>query len=98
MLPYFIRQDLEDVVSDLNEAGYPLRIEWFDPHFEFRFPLYGTIEQRGIELEFRQAIEPWHVTGRRSQRGRDGAIRRFFARENASVGQRDGGYAPRGDL
>src|SRR5580692_11742472 len=63
MLPYFVHQDLEDVVSDLNGAGYPLRIEWFDPHFEFRFPLYGAIEQRGIDLEFRQAIEPWHVTG-----------------------------------
>ncbi len=63
MLPHFVRQDLEDVVSDLNDGGYPLRNEWFDPHFEFRFPRYGTIEQRGIELEFRQAIEPWHVTG-----------------------------------
>jgi uncharacterized protein (DUF2126 family)/transglutaminase-like putative cysteine protease len=69
MLPFFVRQDLEDVVSDLNEAGYPLRAEWFDPHFEFRFPLCGTIEQRGIELEFRQAIEPWHVTGEQAAAG-----------------------------
>jgi uncharacterized protein (DUF2126 family)/transglutaminase-like putative cysteine protease len=69
MLPYFVRQDLEDVISDLNEAGYPLRTEWFDPHFEFRFPLYGAIEQRGIELEFRQAIEPWHVTGEEASAG-----------------------------
>lgn len=63
MLPYFIHQDLEDVVDDLNKAGYPLRTEWFAPHFEFRFPHYGTIEQRGVELEIRQAIEPWHVLG-----------------------------------
>jgi uncharacterized protein (DUF2126 family) len=69
MLPYFVRQDLEDVVSDLNAAGYPLRIEWFDPHFEFRFPLHGTIEQRAIALEFRQAIEPWHVTGEETSAG-----------------------------
>src|ERR1700690_2337516 len=69
MLPHFVRQDLEDVVSDLNEAGYPLRNEWFDPHFEFRFPVYGSIEQRGIELEFRQAIEPWHVTGEETSAG-----------------------------
>jgi uncharacterized protein (DUF2126 family) len=69
MLPHFVRQDLEDVVSDLNEAGYPLRIEWFDPHFEFRFPVYGAIEQRGIALEFRQAIEPWHVTGEEASAG-----------------------------
>lgn len=69
MLPHFVRQDVEDVVAELNEAGYPLRAEWFDPHFEFRFPLYGKIEQRGIELEFRQAIEPWHVTGEEASAG-----------------------------
>jgi uncharacterized protein (DUF2126 family)/transglutaminase-like putative cysteine protease len=63
MLPHFIREDLDDVVADLNAAGYPLRVEWFAPHFEFRFPHYGTIEHRGIELEIRQAIEPWHVLG-----------------------------------
>jgi uncharacterized protein (DUF2126 family) len=69
MLPYFVHQDLEDVITDLNDGGYPLRREWFDPHFEFRFPLYGTIEQRGIQLEFRQAIEPWHVTGEEASTG-----------------------------
>jgi uncharacterized protein (DUF2126 family)/transglutaminase-like putative cysteine protease len=74
MLPHFVRQDLEDVVAELNEAGYPLRTEWFDPHFEFRFPFYGKIEQRGIELEFRQAIEPWHVTG---EEARTGATARY---------------------
>jgi uncharacterized protein (DUF2126 family)/transglutaminase-like putative cysteine protease len=63
MLPYFIHQDLEDVIADLNKGGYPLQAEWFDPHFEFRFPHYGTIEQRGVEMEIRQAIEPWHVLG-----------------------------------
>ncbi|HTZ73010.1 MAG TPA: transglutaminase family protein [Candidatus Aquilonibacter sp.] len=63
MLPHFVRQDLEDVVYDLNRAGYPFRPEWFEPHFEFRFPRYGTIEQRGVELELRQAIEPWNVMG-----------------------------------
>ena len=50
-------------------ADTRLRREWFDPHFEFRFPLYGTIEQRGIQLEFRQAIEPWHVTGEEASAG-----------------------------
>ncbi|HTW23894.1 MAG TPA: transglutaminase family protein [Candidatus Baltobacteraceae bacterium] len=63
MLPHFVRQDMEDVVSDLNRAGYPLELEWFAPHFEFRFPQYGTIEHRGITLELRQAIEPWNVLG-----------------------------------
>src|ERR1700733_4630449 len=30
---------------------------------EFRFPIYGTVQQRGIHMELRQAIEPWHVPG-----------------------------------
>jgi uncharacterized protein (DUF2126 family)/transglutaminase-like putative cysteine protease len=66
MLPHFVRQDMEDVITDLNHAGYPLELAWFAPHFEFRFPLYGTIEHRGIELELRQAIEPWNVLGEES--------------------------------
>ena len=69
LLPHFIREDLGDVISDLNASGYPLRQEWFAPHFEFRFPHYGTIERRGIELEIRQAIEPWHVLGEESTAG-----------------------------
>jgi uncharacterized protein (DUF2126 family)/transglutaminase-like putative cysteine protease len=63
MLPHFIREDLEDVIRELNDSGYPLRPEWFASHFEFRFPRYGTIVQRGLEMEIRQAIEPWHVLG-----------------------------------
>ncbi|HTR68166.1 MAG TPA: transglutaminase family protein [Terriglobales bacterium] len=69
MLPHFVRQDLEDVVADLNEAGYPFKLEWFAPHFEFRFPHFGTIEHRGVELELRQAIEPWHVLGEEGAAG-----------------------------
>jgi uncharacterized protein (DUF2126 family) len=41
--------------------------------FEFRFPLYGTVEQLGISLELRQAIEPWHVMGEES--GPGGTVR-----------------------
>ena len=64
MLPHFIKQDLEDVVYELNETGYPLKAEWFAPHLEFRFPhYYGSIQQRDVTLELRQAIEPWHVLG-----------------------------------
>jgi uncharacterized protein (DUF2126 family) len=69
MLPHFIHQDLEDIVGELNEAGFPLRVEWFAPHFEFRFPLYGAIEHRGVEVELRQAIEPWHVMGEEANAG-----------------------------
>ncbi len=63
MLPHFVAQDLRDVIGDLAHAGYPFREEWFAPFLEFRFPRYGTVAFEGIELELRQAIEPWHVLG-----------------------------------
>ncbi len=63
MLPHFVAQDMRDVVEDLAAAGYPFRLEWFAPFFEFRFPRYGTVAYDGIEIELRRAIEPWHVLG-----------------------------------
>ena len=63
MLPYFVAQDMKSVVDDLNSAGYPVRFDWFAPFLEFRFPRYGTVAYQGLELELRQAIEPWHVLG-----------------------------------
>ena len=63
MLPHFVQLDWEDVVSDLDEAGYPFRKEWFAPHFEFRFPLIGSVTRRSVHLELRHALEPWHVLG-----------------------------------
>jgi uncharacterized protein (DUF2126 family) len=63
MLPHFVAQDLRDVVEDLNGAGYAFRTEWFAPFLEFRFPRYGTVAYDGVEIELRQAIEPWHVLG-----------------------------------
>ncbi|HYC38539.1 MAG TPA: transglutaminase family protein [Usitatibacter sp.] len=63
MLPHFVAQDMRDVIEDLNAAGYAFRFEWFAPFIEFRFPRYGTVAYEGIEVELRQAIEPWHVLG-----------------------------------
>jgi len=63
MLPHFIAQDIADVVQDLRCAGYAFERHWFDPFIEFRFPRYGTVAYEGVELELRQAIEPWHVLG-----------------------------------
>ncbi|PLY06925.1 MAG: IMP dehydrogenase [Desulfuromonas sp.] len=63
LLPYFVRQDLKEVVADLKRAGYPFQEEWFDPFHEFRFPRYGTVQIDDISLELRFAIEPWHVLG-----------------------------------
>ncbi|MFC5696900.1 DUF2126 domain-containing protein [Pseudomonas sp. GCM10022186] len=69
LLPHFVQQDFEDVVHEFNAAGYPLRAEWFAPHFEFRFPKYGDFSVKGIDLELRQALEPWHVLGEEGAAG-----------------------------
>jgi uncharacterized protein (DUF2126 family) len=63
MLPWHVWHDFEDVIADMNRDGYPLATEWFAPHFEFRFPLYGSVGFDDIEIELRQALEPWHVLG-----------------------------------
>jgi uncharacterized protein (DUF2126 family)/transglutaminase-like putative cysteine protease len=63
MLPHFVADDLDDVLYETRQAGFPIKPEWFTPHMEFRFPHFGTIAQRGLNLELRQAIEPWHVLG-----------------------------------
>ena len=82
------------MLRELSEAGYPLAQEWFAPHFEFRFPLIGQVVYDGVELELRQAIEPWHVLGEESGGRRHGAVRRFVGR--AGAGQRPGSDAIRG--
>jgi uncharacterized protein (DUF2126 family)/transglutaminase-like putative cysteine protease len=73
MLPYFVKEDFDDVLYETNRAGFAINPEWFAAHFEFRFPHYGSVQQRGIELELRQAIEPWHVLG--EEPGRGGTVR-----------------------
>jgi uncharacterized protein (DUF2126 family) len=73
MLPHFAWSDLGDVIEDLHDSGYPMKLEWFAPHFEFRFPEIGDVEVKNIRLEVRQALEPWHVLG--EEAGPGGAVR-----------------------
>jgi len=73
LLPHFVEQDMNDVVDELNAAGIAMKREWFAPHFEFRFPLYGQVAPDGVIVELRQAIEPWHVMG--EEPGAGGAVR-----------------------
>jgi uncharacterized protein (DUF2126 family) len=63
MLPQLVRDDFADVLNILNQAGYPVSMEFFHPHFEFRFPIYGRMNYQGMDIELRQALEPWHVLG-----------------------------------
>jgi uncharacterized protein (DUF2126 family)/transglutaminase-like putative cysteine protease len=69
LLPHFVRQDFEEVISFLQGAGYAFEQRWFDPHIQFRFPKIGAIAASGVQLELRQALEPWHVLGEEASGG-----------------------------
>ena len=69
MLPFFVQRDFAQVIGDLSTAGYPFQAEWFAPHFEFRYPFYGSVNYLGMELEIRMATEPWHVLGEEATTG-----------------------------
>jgi uncharacterized protein (DUF2126 family) len=73
LLPHFVEQDFADVIDEINAFGIPMRTEWFAPHFEFRFPKVGDFAVRGIDVELRHALEPWHVMGEEGAAG--GAVR-----------------------
>ena len=73
LLPYFVAQDFNDVMVDMQREGFAFDADWFAPHFEFRFPKFGDFESRGMQLELRQALEPWHVMGEEGSAG--GAVR-----------------------
>ena len=74
MLPYFIAQDLGDVLAELREFGYDFQAEWFAPHLNFRFPRLGDFQAMGVDVELRMALEPWHVMG---EEGMAGGATRF---------------------
>jgi uncharacterized protein (DUF2126 family) len=73
LLPHFVAEDFQDVLNELRQTGYAFQPEWFAPHFEFRFPLYGRVTHAGITLELRSAIEPWNVLG--EEPGAGGTVR-----------------------
>ncbi len=74
LLPTFIRMDLEDVLTEMRGAGYAFDASWFAPHYEFRFPMVGSVQSAGIELTLRNALEPWHVMG---EEGAPGGTARY---------------------
>lgn len=63
MLPFYVEQDMREVCDELQLAGYAFDPKWLEPFQEFRFPVYGRVQYRGIEIELRAALEPWHILG-----------------------------------
>jgi uncharacterized protein (DUF2126 family)/transglutaminase-like putative cysteine protease len=93
MLPYFIEQDVRDIGRDLRSAGFAFDDAWFAPFIEFRFPRYGSVVYEGVELELRQAIEPWHVLGEEvsgsgTARYVDSSVERLQVKVTGMIGNR----------
>ena len=74
MLPHYLWSDFSDIVGDIDAAGLPVDLKWFAPHIEFRCPVLGKLATHDLELELRQALEPWHVLG---EEGAPGGTARY---------------------
>ncbi len=74
MLPHYLWTDFSAVIDDVKAAGLPIALNWFEPHYEFRFPSYGKVATHQVEVELRQALEPWHVLG---EEGAPGGTARY---------------------
>ncbi|MDY6812513.1 MAG: transglutaminase family protein [Pseudomonadota bacterium] len=93
MLEHFVRQDFHDVLEELRGAGFAFEDRWFEPFFEFRFPVLGQLKARELTLELRQAIEPWHVLGEEATGGGtaryvDSSVERLQVRLTGAAGDR----------
>jgi uncharacterized protein (DUF2126 family) len=93
MLPHFVWRDFCDVIDSCSQGGYPLRSEWFDSHFEFRFPVIGGFTHNAVNVELRQAIEPWNVlgeetTGTGTSRYVDSSVERMEVKVSGFVDER----------
>jgi uncharacterized protein (DUF2126 family) len=91
LLPHFVWLDFEDVLTEMAGAGYPFHQRWFAPHFEFRFPKYGDFATRGVDVELRGALEPWHVMG---EEGAAGGSARYVDSSLERVQVKVAGLAP----
>ena len=93
MLPDAVWADFRDVIEEMRTAGFDFELDWFAPHFEFRFPRYGEMNFGQIKIELRQALEPWHVMGEEGAIGGtvryvDSSVERLQVKASGLVSER----------
>ncbi len=91
LLPHFVWQDFADVIGETADAGFELKLDWFAPHLEFRFPRIGDLALPAGQLELRQALEPWHVMG---EEGGPGGTARYVDSSLERLEVKVSGLAP----
>lgn len=69
LLPFWVEQDISDVVADLRRSGIRFEREWLEPFLDFRFPTLGETVVEGVRIELRMGIEPWNVLGEEQSSG-----------------------------
>jgi uncharacterized protein (DUF2126 family)/transglutaminase-like putative cysteine protease len=91
MLPRLLWEDLGKVLADIEEAGIPLRADWFRPFLDQRFPVLGRMQFGPVGIELRPAHEPWPVL---AEEVTAGGVARFVDSANDRVQVQVTGLTP----
>jgi len=75
LLPRLLWQDLAAVLEDVRAVGVPMDPAWFEPLLDVHFPLLGSMHFANLDIDLRQAHEPWPVL---SEEASGGGMARFL--------------------
>lgn len=94
MLPHYIWEDFQDVISYLKHNGYDFKLSWFESFMNFRFPMYGKHTIGNVNLQLRMALEPWLVMGEELHngsvsRGVDSSVERLEVKVSGLIPERN---------
>lgn len=63
MMHHYIKEDIHEVIEYLNYQDIAVEKKWFEVFLDFRFPVIGEVNVKGIQMTLRSGIEPWIVLG-----------------------------------